>query len=386
MKLKGLELSSAVGVIDPDEIQSLLKSRTTRKTKSGESMIIKSATFSSITRSRDEGAPSYKATDIEALAKQRDIEWSDDHTGRVIGWWGSDERVDSDGDIVLQNWNFKSFESNPVMPWAHGWDDYPIGSALDWQVVTRKSKDYTGPALWILGAFPPAEVSSDADKAYRLAKAGILRGGSAGFGSKKVWKVTDPAERKQLGMDANGVILDENLLWEFSPCTVPANQGAYTQLVSAKSKKALNPEDVNFMRELARFRIATGSRDAEEWEEQDRAICAMAKLLFPKAEYQAHRDLDEPVSSDCNILKGYVSGAHEEEITVDQRLASIEEVLVGLSDRVARVEKAHRVEDAVSDDDDADFETLERSLASVNRKLGTLMERGSTPRKKGSKR
>lgn len=376
LKLKGLEFASAVEVVDPAEIAELLKERDLRKTKSGADMVVKASTISGLTSraSRADGRPTYKAGDYSRLAQERDVPWQEEYSDRVMGYWGSDQRGDHDGDVTLQSWDFSVFKSNPVMPWSHGWDDFPIGTVLDWQVVDRKSSDYEGPALWLMGMFAKAEDSDVADRALRLTKAGILRGGSAGFTSRKAWKVTNPEERKKIGLGEKGFVLDDNLLLEYSPCTIPTNSGAIAVLNAAKSKRQLDADDLQWMREIARFRHASSERSGDSWQEEDRALVGMAKMLFPQHRFKAHLDLDEPISSKVDMGRVYAAcSVDRQEPTVEERLKSLEDLVLGVSARLHDVET--RQEGSSEDDSSIDFEQLGRRLEAVNGSLKTLTRR-----------
>lgn len=387
LKLKGMELTSAVAVEDPAEIAELLKSRDLRKTKSGADMVVKATTLGGLTtRARaSDGRPSYKSGDYSRLAQERDIPWDDAYTDRVVGYWGSDERGDHDGDVTLQSWDFSVFKANPVMPWSHGWDDFPIGTVLDWQVVERKSEDYQGPALWLVGMFAKSEDYDVADRALRLTKAGILRGGSAGFTSRKAWKVTNPEERKKIGVGEKGFVLDDNLLLEYSPCTIPTNSGAVAVLNMAKARKQLQADDMNWMREIARFRHASHERGGDAWLEEDKTLLAMAKMLFPQHRFKAHKDLDEPIDSAVDMGRVYATcaGERDPEPSVTDRLKALEDLVLGISKRLDDVEEGQPSSES---DEDYDFEGLGRQLEDVNNQLKTLTTRGTRKRKETKKR
>ena len=52
---------------------------------------------------------------IQQMVAERGMPWDEKYAERVIPWWASDERVDRQGDIVLQNWKFDDYQNNPLM-------------------------------------------------------------------------------------------------------------------------------------------------------------------------------------------------------------------------------------------------------------------------------
>ena len=370
MKVNVAELKSAEVITDVERIgEILLKRRTAKRLQDGSVRAYKSAYVSS----GSDGAPHVKSSSLRELAKKRGIPWRSGYEQRVVPFWASDERVDKQGDIVVQDWDFSTFSKNPVMPWDHDWHDFPLASALDWKVVERSAPDYKGPALWLMGLFAEKEDNEYSDKALRLIKAGILRGGSAGFASKEVVDVKDENERKALGLERGGLVLGKNELWEFSPTSLPANHGAYTVLASAKRAKLLEPTDIDFVREVAR--IKTLNEDPDEWTERDRRYIAMGRLLYPDHEFRSVEP-DEPIVQEERKLKTYVPGIDPAGPgSGEERMLGIEEALVALSQRVSDLElKLDLVlneEDAVEEDDSAGggYEELSRALE-AHSKLG----------------
>lgn len=294
--------------------------------------------------------PAWNPQQVQALAESRGVVWQEGFGERVVPYWASDQRVDSHGDIVLQNWTFDQFETNPVMPWSHTWSALPVGVAIDWQVAQRSEADYQGPALWLLGLFATAEMSDFADRTLRMVKSGFVRAGSVGFISKKVIDVRDPEERAKLGLGTYGYLLDENSLFEFSPCTLGANAGAMTILGAAKARGQLQAEDLELMRELVRAQYAR-TKDVAGWQARDGELVALGRALYPKVEFAPRpKSVELPFSAlEERVLRGYVPGTStkSEPTTQEQllaRLAAIEErqlaqeqVLLGISARVEDV-------------------------------------------------
>lgn len=240
--------------------------------------------------------------EVRQLCEKRGIPYIEDYASRVIPYIMSDERVDWHGDIVRQNWIFDAFERNPVMPYCHQWEQPPVGSMLQWGVIERATPEYVGLALAGLGLFATADQCEHANRIFRLVAAGFLKGCSVGFTSMKVTDVKDDEERAQLGLGRYGLILDNNRLLELSPCTLGANMGASSVLVSLNKAAKLaegDPlritlDDFTFAREITR-RDLLKRRSPGTWISMDNKYVEWARILFPKQGGIArHQDVEEP--------------------------------------------------------------------------------------------
>ena len=128
----------------------------------------------------------------------------------------STETVDSYGDIVKANWRLERYAANPIVLFGHNTRDPScvIGTASDVQVE--------GGALKARITLVGEEVNPEAERVFKLMKAGALRGISVGFlphsyGWAKV-------------SDQEVFVLDDNELFEISVVSVPANPDALAQL------------------------------------------------------------------------------------------------------------------------------------------------------------
>lgn len=316
---------------------------------------------------------------VQELAEARGITWTDDMKDRVVPYWGSDERIDSDGDLVMQEWDFTIFEDNSVMPYSHRWGDPPIGKAIDFRVLQRKDDKYEGLALYILGLFATEEMSPFAEHIFRLVKSGFLPAISMGFYPQTVINVTDEEERQELGLGRWGYILGNNMLLEASPTTLPANSGALRITASmnkAKQKDGLTAEDFNVLRELIRQEKA--SKDASAWREEDRAWAKAIKNVYsdvevlesepdtiifelgldPDTETSAN---DEPESGAIEALSARVEELAEQNKTLlsrfDKLLSVVEE---GFSTHsVVLAELQESIDDKRLDDETAELTSLD---------------------------
>ncbi len=296
-----IELKSGCVIEDLDEIARLLIERQ-KKAESLDTVVTIDADEGPIVSKAMPGVASPPQVDpakVESLARSVGIEFTEAHRDRVVSYWASDERVDGEGDIIRQKWDFSRFEKNPVMPFSHEWRGLPVANAIDWGVVARKDKDYDGPALWLAGLFPTEEESGMADSIFRLVKSGFLKGGSVGFKPLKITRIEDPEERKKLGLGTFGVIFEKSLLVEFSPVTVPANPGAHTALSVAKREGHLRAEEIPLLRELVRRGAVARGRTPDDWAKEDAAIVAVAKGLFADSalarSLRKHADMGAPI-------------------------------------------------------------------------------------------
>lgn len=137
---------------------------------------------------------------------------------RAIAVTASTDAVDSWGEIVDQSWDLSRYARNPIVLYQHDRSE-PIGSAENVRVEDGVLK-----ATLVLA---PAGVSEDADKAWGLIDAGILRAVSVGFCSREV------RYEKRGGKDV--AVLADNELREISVVSLPANPDA---MIEARVKRA----------------------------------------------------------------------------------------------------------------------------------------------------
>lgn len=353
MTIDVTKLKSARVITDPGEIASRLQKRQDGPTVSidadGAAQIRKGLPA---VRRKADGFPTVDPSKYASLAESVGIEWQEGFEERVVPYWGSDERVDSHGDIVIQNWDFKLFENNPVMPFSHRWEGKPVGNALDWGIADRSGKDYTGPALWLLGLFATGDMNEEAESVFRLVKSGFLRGGSVGFRAGKVIEITNDEERTELGLGRWGVILDENVLLEFSPTSIGANAGAMAVLASAGRDRIIRAGDIQVAREFLRTETHGRDHDAEEWARIEAMVIRTAKRVFPDADFEPHPELDVPLIGE----RSDTPGTQPQGDTNEDRLARMESALIGL-------EAAHEA-----------TETTLRTIRSTMREIQSSLE------------
>lgn len=185
----------------------------------------------------------------------------------------STETVDSYGDIVKANWRLERYANNPIVLFGHNTRDPScvIGTASDVKV--------DGGALKARITLVGEEVNPEAERVFKLMKAGALRGISVGFlphsyGWAKV-------------SDQEVFVLDDNELFEISVVSVPANPDALAQL-HAKARqeyeaKSATPPAVEPAPEPAPSEPETKS-DGEPTSDHPRAQLARLAMELTGAE------------------------------------------------------------------------------------------------------
>lgn len=150
-----------------------------------------------------------------------------DNDDRTITAVISTNVVDRDGEVLKPKGALlDSFLKNPVVQWAHDYQDTPIAKAM-W-LKTGNSK------ISAKMKFPEPELSPKADEVYNLFKGGFLNAFSVGFIIKK-GHAPEPKEiEKRPALAEANYIIDEWELLEFSAVPVPANPEALVTAVKTK--------------------------------------------------------------------------------------------------------------------------------------------------------
>jgi hypothetical protein len=253
----------------------------------------------------------FTCAELEKMAVDAGLVWRQDYCQRVMPWWASDERVDRHGDIVLQNWDFKAFATNPVMLYSHEWDSIPIGSVIKWDVMKRRTEDYEGRSLQLLPVFATKDEYDYADTIYRLAKARIIRTGSVGFFTRNVINVADVDERNALGLGPQGMVFDDNLLVEWTVAPIPANTGAVSVIGKAAKSGLVNPQDLNVLREMRRAH-SERTKDAN-WINLDNDLVQMWKSVFPECDAEEGCCIEKSFIDFGRSLKEYDDDKDEDD-------------------------------------------------------------------------
>lgn len=111
--------------------------------------------------------------------------------------------IDRQGEVIdPAGWQLKRFMDNPVILWAHRYDELPVGKA------TSLSTDAKG--LYVEGVFASADANPKAQQVRKLYEDGMLSAVSVGF----------------IPLERNGNIITKSELLEISVVPVPANPEA----------------------------------------------------------------------------------------------------------------------------------------------------------------
>ena len=95
----------------------------------------------------------------------------DDRTFEVVMSTADEDRQ---GDALDQaGWDFKYYDMNPVVLWAHNYSSFPIGIVTDIKIEGDKTI--------ATGKFAPAGINPEADMACALYQQKILRAVSPGY-------------------------------------------------------------------------------------------------------------------------------------------------------------------------------------------------------------
>lgn len=165
------------------------------------------------------------ASPAEVAAIQSELaKAGDTQADRILPWTVSTEARDRDNDrIKIAGIHLVNFRKNPVILFAHDARSLPIGTAKR----VFRDEGAKGPRLRMLKQFASEDENPEAEKVFRLVKAGILRMASIGFRTEKA--IRDP----ELGEDDPfGILFQQIDLLESSVVPIPSNPEA---LQEAKS-------------------------------------------------------------------------------------------------------------------------------------------------------
>ena len=191
---------------------------------------------------------------------------------RAVRVVASTDAEDSYGEIVEQSWNLDRYKANPIVLYQH--DRYePIGTAEDVRVEEGALR-----ATLVLAA---EGVSEDADKAWRLIEAGILRTVSVGF------YPADVRMEKRNGRDV--VVLANNELREISLVSIPANPEAVIE-ARVRAAGAARPVPANPAKEapsmneiIKALGLPDGSTEKDAADAAGKILAALNAKSAPEA-------------------------------------------------------------------------------------------------------
>lgn len=189
----------------------------------------------------------------------------------------STSSVDRQGDSIDQSgWILGNYEKNPVMLWAHNYDELPVAKATKIEI--------TPAGLELEFEFAPAEANPKAAQIKMLYDEGFLNAVSVGF----------------IAQEQNGNIITRAELLEVSFVPVPANQDALRRAVETKSIDLSLIEKEIEKGAVAQELDAVEATEAkyEKWEEVVEVISAFWTVYFDEA---------TPVESFAGLLREAVA-------------------------------------------------------------------------------
>lgn len=172
--------------------------------------------------------------------------------------------VDRYSDVVAQHWDLRSYQSNPVVVWAHDYSQAPVGKALDVQVQDGQ-----------LMARIQWDASDDNPAGQRTARQfaeGYMSAVSVGFAPQVSTqrRRLDPEHHwyGESGM-VHGSSDAPNMLLEISAVPLPANPQALAQRASDETMEApcsIRSEVLRLLREDEQVKAELAAT-AAEWSE-----------------------------------------------------------------------------------------------------------------------
>lgn len=171
----------------------------------------------------------------------------------------TDFSVDRDGERIDPNgWDFKNFQKNPVLLFAHDYREAPVGKVLD----LRKD----GNRVLFKAQFA-VDISERAREIFELYKAKFMNAFSVGFIPRE-WKDEDGKDGKRVRTFTRAELL------EISAVPVPANPNA---IVMARSAKSFSEDILNQMEKAAKNEEGAIA-PKQEAEEESKAVIPFLDL------------------------------------------------------------------------------------------------------------
>ncbi len=171
---------------------------------------------------------------------------------RVLRFVASTEQKDRQGDVVVcSGWDLTPYQKNPVVLWAHNYDQPPVGKTVNAFKDLRTGQLILDvqfmSAEELAQAENPSEAVKFAESIYQMYKMGYLSAVSVGFKAKKVAPLDDADPN--VPDWAQGHKITEAELFELSCVPVPANSNA---LVLARGMKSIDKGVLDKVEELYR--------------------------------------------------------------------------------------------------------------------------------------
>lgn len=177
---------------------------------------------------------------------------------RRVTFVASTEAVDSHGTVLVQDWDLRRFDANPVILWAHnatlGLDELPIGRSVRHEVVNG--------ALEVEVEFAGSDISPLAERVFQAYRQEFLRACSVGFNPRSYrWEMRD---------DREVLVLFDNELLELSCVPVGSNPDALARALASNPGRMPTTETDDMTPEQAAL-LALATRAGEILGEKDPA-------------------------------------------------------------------------------------------------------------------
>jgi DNA-directed RNA polymerase subunit RPC12/RpoP len=216
----------------------------------------------------NEGNVTLTAEQCKELCKgANNFQYTAGDEGRVLSYVVTDETVDRYGDIVrAKGVNFLNYHKNPVVQFAHNYDQPPVGVSIRTWYDAEKNCVRS----WALFYSKEVDSSGRADLIFRIANANGMRACSIGFMAVETNRPQKSEEREAMGLGEWGVEFLVVDMMEFSPCPVPANPNCLSDSMKSAYRSAFVKDvesglftraDVELLAEYPLF-VETGSLDA----------------------------------------------------------------------------------------------------------------------------
>jgi phage head maturation protease len=229
----------------------------------------------------------YKAFQAEILDQKP-------HDRRSLWAVASLEEPDREGDVILaEGWELENYRKNPVILFAHKYDQPPVARAVEIGVSQGR--------LRFKAQFPGRKEYPFADTVYQLYRGGYLRSFSVGF-IPKLW---EDRESRQEGRFAaanppKARLFRRQELVEISVVPIPTHPKA---LAEAQKKGLLGSKEVRVLEDMAH-----ASQEAEA----EREALVRLELLLKEARDLKSRAIlsqEEAVTAVERAMKESLRGA-----------------------------------------------------------------------------
>lgn len=133
------------------------------------------------------------------------------------------ETVDRDGDVILaKGMDLTFFQKNPIVTFAHKYDELPVGKA---QWIKRVPGGLKAKTIY-------SEATDISRACWQMTQEGILKGKSIGFLPTLVRSPTKEEVSRNPSWKNAQAVIEGGMLLEYACCAIPVNQDALVEAVS----------------------------------------------------------------------------------------------------------------------------------------------------------